>query len=329
VDEEYAQRAEYAASKPRGYVTNDECLFLVPLLKSETIDVAISSFFSLYRPMSVTTPVPHEAPPQAIDAIFAPKKQSSRRSPGPQDVIYTIASAVQSLEGNITQQQQNSQAPKSEPRQTDVTTALVEQHNTQIDPNQTQHLDGQPPQIDIRTPHGVQLVIQEVARHFRPYNTPPAPVPMPDTDLDAREAEATAAEAAEEEQARDLERQIENQDREYAPKQRRVVMTLHGNAALRPPQFFTHQAPLVRIEGRRTHRVIGYDVDLPQAGVPSPMGRVRRGGYPAMKAREIKIHRPSFYAISVKRQRRLKMKKHKYKKLMRKTRNLRRRLDKL
>lgn len=32
-------------------------------------------------------------------------------------------------------------------------------------------------------------------------------------------------------------------------------------------------------------------------------------------------------AISVKRQRKLKMKKHKYKKLMRKTRNLRRRLD--
>ena len=33
--------------------------------------------------------------------------------------------------------------------------------------------------------------------------------------------------------------------------------------------------------------------------------------------------------ISVKRQRKLKMKKHKYKKLMRRTRNLRRRLDRL
>jgi hypothetical protein len=32
-------------------------------------------------------------------------------------------------------------------------------------------------------------------------------------------------------------------------------------------------------------------------------------------------------AISVRRQRKLKMKKHKYKKLMRRTRNLRRRLD--
>jgi hypothetical protein len=34
-------------------------------------------------------------------------------------------------------------------------------------------------------------------------------------------------------------------------------------------------------------------------------------------------------AISVKRQRKLKMKKHKYKKLMRRTRNLRRKLGKL
>ncbi|OBT56552.1 hypothetical protein VE04_04413 [Pseudogymnoascus sp. 24MN13] len=33
------------------------------------------------------------------------------------------------------------------------------------------------------------------------------------------------------------------------------------------------------------------------------------------------------FALSVKRQRKLKMKKHKYKKLMRRTRNLRRRLD--
>jgi hypothetical protein len=49
-----------------------------------------------------------------------------------------------------------------------------------------------------------------------------------------------------------------------------------------------------------------------------------------MKARQeqYRIQRgEDMYAISVKRQRKLKMKKHKYKKLMRRTRNLRRRLD--
>src|SRR5277367_2539134 len=291
---------------------------MIRLLNSETTDVAISSFFSLHRPMSVTTSIPHEAPLQAIDAIFAPKKQSSRQSPGPQDVIYTIASAVQSLEATLTQQQQNSQPLKSEPRRTDITTALAQHQNNQTDPNQTQHLDGQPPQINIRTPKGVQLMIQEVARHFRPYNTPPAPVPMSDADLDAREAEVAAAEAAEEGQAKELERQIESQDGEYAPNQRRVVVTLHDNADLQSRKFFTHKAPLVPIKDPRTHRDIGHNIGLPDAEAPSPIGRVRRGRYPAQKEREIKIHRPSFYAISVKRQRRLKMKKHKYKKLMRK-----------
>ncbi|KAI9819715.1 MAG: hypothetical protein M1832_003949 [Thelocarpon impressellum] len=43
--------------------------------------------------------------------------------------------------------------------------------------------------------------------------------------------------------------------------------------------------------------------------------------------RELAGERRYMYLISVKRQRKLKMKKHKYKKLMRKTRNLRRRLD--
>jgi hypothetical protein len=330
--QEYAQCTEYSTFKHRWYVTRNK-FYLDQLLIGKTTDVAISSFFSLHRPMSVTNSIPHEAGLKAIDAIFAPKKQSSRQSSGAQDVIYTIASAVQNLEGNIAQQQQNSQPQQSDPRRTDITTALTQHHNhqaNQSDPNQTQHLDGQPPQISIRTPKGVQLMIQEVARHFRPYNTPPAPVPMSDADFDAREAEVAAAEAAEELQAQDLERQIESQDRDRtSANRRRVVLKLHENSDLRSRKFFTHKAPMVRIKEPRTHRDLQQQIRFPEADAPSPIGRLRRGGYPAQKEREIQIHRPNFYAISVKRQRRLKMKKHKYKKLMRKTRNLRRRLDKL
>jgi hypothetical protein len=50
----------------------------------------------------------------------------------------------------------------------------------------------------------------------------------------------------------------------------------------------------------------------------------RRFGYNNGRARY-----QDMFAISVKRQRRLKMKKHKFKKLMRKTRNLRQRQGKL
>jgi hypothetical protein len=45
------------------------------------------------------------------------------------------------------------------------------------------------------------------------------------------------------------------------------------------------------------------------------------------QSQEQKAEETGIWAISVKRQRKLKMKKHKYKKLMRRTRNLRRRLD--
>lgn len=53
--------------------------------------------------------------------------------------------------------------------------------------------------------------------------------------------------------------------------------------------------------------------------------RIRQRRYEDAMGR--KSEENKIWAISVKRQRKLKMKKHKYKKLMRKTRNLRRRLD--
>ena len=46
-------------------------------------------------------------------------------------------------------------------------------------------------------------------------------------------------------------------------------------------------------------------------------------------SRWIRHFREQWSLISVKRQRKIKMKKHKYKKLMRRTRNLRRRQDRL
>lgn len=57
---------------------------------------------------------------------------------------------------------------------------------------------------------------------------------------------------------------------------------------------------------------------------PRRIGRIRQGP----QGKSMGLRRRKLYAISVKRQRRLKIKKHKYKKLMRRTRTLRRKLDK-
>lgn len=297
--------------------------------------MALSAFFALHRPMSVHAFLPQPSSTEAVNSIFAPTKRSSGK-PGSSEVMYTLASALQSLEGNINQQQQNPQdnTQQQTPERTDITVALTQHHNQQSNPtdqNQPQHLDGQPSQTNMRVPSGVQLMIQEVARRFRPYNTPPAPVPMSDVEIDAREAESAAAEMAEEMQAEALEKQIEAQDQEKKPSDTpQVVLTLQQDGDLQSRKFFTHQAPKIRIEDPENIQSVQRrleEFEKAQNAEDAPSLYRRQRNYPAQRERQWR--RQKIYAISVKRQRRLKMKKHKYKKLMKKTRNLRRRMDKL
>lgn len=184
--------------------------------------------------------------------------------------------------------------------------ALMQRSETSSDPNRTHHLDGAPQTINVAGGN-VKLVIQEIAKRFRPFNVPPAPVPISDAEISAAEAEAAAAEASEEMQAKSLEVEIENQEQD--PYIQQVVLNVSEQGEVDDGGFFTsHTAPLMEIEDVSAVREI---LD------PSQHGRVGRR------------RRTGMYAISVKRQRRLKMKKHKYRKLMRKTRNIRRRLGQI
>ena len=184
------------------------------------------------------------------------------------------------------------------------------------EPNQPHHLDGAPHNTQLRVGSNVKLVIQEIAKRFRPFNAPPPAVPVSEAEFEAREAEVEAViEANEAHQAKELEFHVEHQDGEN------MVLTLREKSDVKDGQFFTsHNAPRVQIEDAAEVQEISEP--MPRA---TQSGRTRRGVYiPARRRRGEEM-----LAISVKRQRRLKMKKHKYKKLMRKTRNLRRRQDKL
>jgi hypothetical protein len=272
--------------------------------------------------MSVTSSVPASAPEKTIESIFAQKKLPSRQKSGPAEVIYTLASAVQNLDNNISSHQQQQSAME----RPDIIQALTQNKQPSTnnsDPNQSQHLDGQL----LRVPNGVKLVIQEVARRFRPFNVPPVPVPVSDSELEAREAEAAAAEAGEAALARELEAQIESQDQE-SPRQ--VILTVHEAGDLQARRFFTaHHAPILQIQdGHVQIEPLQRNLEIQEPSRPSSSRRLRRpGSYSDPLDRE--MARRELFALSVKRQRKLKMKKHKYKKLMRKTRNLRRRMDKL
>jgi hypothetical protein len=285
--------------------------------------------------MSITGPVPSETSLEAIDKIFAPRPKRSRNNT--QEVIYTLASAVERLDEHMAQKQADNGHPSQNTtaeQKAALIKALTQRNDMPLDPNssRTHHLDGPPHSQTINLNGGnVKLVIQEIQRRFRPFHVPPVPQPISDADIDAAaEAKAAAEEAEkqqEEMQARTLEVEIEQQDYTSDPYIQQVVINVpHDSVDAQNGGFFTsHGAPGVEIEnpdaGSFEHEV------EPALGRRSIIGRRRRTSYvPAPSRRR---EQRGMYAISVKRQRRLKMKKHKYKKLMRKTRNIRRKLGQI
>ena len=148
----------------------------------------------------------------------------------------------------------------------------------------------QPADLDGQAPQIININIEELARNFRPFRPPPPPAPMPSFAM------------------------------ENAPRQLPVRPT-----RIRPINFFTARVPLHRDP---TYPTRPQYVEPRNSGRQPFLERMRERHERWEEGRAEKI-REMWRAISVKRQRKLKMKKHKYKKLMRRTRNLRRRLDRL
>jgi Mitochondrial domain of unknown function (DUF1713) len=130
-----------------------------------------------------------------------------------------------------------------------------------------------------------------LSNRYQPFNPPPAPVPMNTADSLAAGAEAAEAQ--------------EPQHRTYT-----AVLTIEESTdANGEVTYMAHSSPLVAEEAPTPTRFL-------------ERMQIRQERYRIQRAEE-----NDMLTISVKRQRKLKMKKHKYKKLMRRTRNLRRKLD--
>jgi hypothetical protein len=157
---------------------------------------------------------------------------------------------------------------------------------------QASQTNAEPTNLD-RQSQATYINIEELARNFRPFRPPPPPVPM--------SSETSSPSFSQ-------------------PHPHTIRIRLRGHT-----NFFTARVPLHRdpaypsgqnyVEPRNT----GKQPFLERMRIRQESWEERRAG----RIREV------WRAISVKRQRKLKMKKHKYKKLMRRTRNLRRKLDRL
>ena len=253
-------------------------------------DIAISAFFSLHRPISVTSSIPPAASSSSFEDIFRPGSERIK----PADVISTISSAVSTLE-----------APPQSPQARSYDGATDEDFRTAIAsvsisngvyPDTVNHLDGDPnfPSLD--------LTGQLLSAKYTPFTPPPAPTPINNaTNIMISSTEESSS----------------------ATPQKTYSTILTILEATYPNGSKTYTA--------RTSPIVSRDVADQLDGAvrsTSPMFlermRIRQERWEDYR----RSRGDMIWAISVKRQRRLKMKKHKYKKLMRRTRNLRRRMEK-
>lgn len=252
-----------------------------------------------------------------IDKMFQSKPKRTR--PAPQEVIYTLSSTLENLDEQIS----TKRASHTAEQKAHLIKALIS-GNANVDPSQTHHLDGNPQSMAMQGGN-VKVALQEIARRFRPYNAPPAPVPAQDLEPGSSEVQDATGE---EMQAQVLE--IEVQEQDFDPYIEQAVLNAPKGSALSTGDFFTsHEARLAGIENPLQSYEIENPEDLHQIQDPSiqpSMGR-RRG--PGLYRITNRSRTPTMMAISVKRQRRLKMKKHKFKKLTRRVRNLKMRQGKI
>lgn len=213
-------------------------------------------------------------------------------------MIYTISSAVETFE-NATAHHQTQQGPSGADSENEM-------HGLITSPP----VDGDPSQ-----PHTLHINIEELARHFRPFVPPPPPAPVTEPSLVEKTSQktkqitystlVTVVERTHPDGQITYQR-IASPFREDSPSEQLFIDEgpSHHIASRSPPPY---QPFLTRMYNRRL-----------------AWGKSRRMILPAEgNKREV------WRAISVRRQRKLKMKKHKYKKLMKRTKFLRRKLDRL
>lgn len=229
----------------------------------------MASFFSIHRPISVTTSVPPASSSDAFEAIFSAKRSLKNQ---PEDVIFTLSTAVQNMENG----------PRGMSESDDQFRTFSEQDG------ELRMLDGP----------DAKMSVEEYTRRLRPFQPPPAPVPM----------DAAAIEAAE-----SIDAETDSEYQTYS-----TVLTIReARGADGRKTYEAHTGPFVRSEEMEDPSTARDEITIDAPGDSTGLTYMER----------LRNNR-TMHAISVKRRRVAKMKKHKFKKLLKRTRTLRRKLDK-
>lgn len=280
-------------------------------------EIHVASFFSRHRPISVTTSFPPAFSETAFSSIFEPK--ASRRTQS-LDVVNTVSSAIDNLENAAFRDLESQHSYRSSNPVFRSSNKSVKHHDT---------LKNNEFQIQV---HSIDN-ISNPSGSFRHFVPPPPPVPL--TDVTTKSTASSKRRSA-----------------SKPMKERSFSLTIMITERTLPSGLSTYQAsvsPVVRSSASRPSRyrtsssqpLSPNNAPINDTAPPSSSFALapprRCPSQPFLDRMKKRQHswengltgkkKEIWRSISVKRQRKLKMKKHKYKKLMRKTRNLRRRLD--
>ncbi|ETN42102.1 uncharacterized protein HMPREF1541_04041 [Cyphellophora europaea CBS 101466] len=260
-------------------------------------DLAVASFYAIHRPVSITGPGPKAQEASfSVDQIFAPKPSKSRAKQT-NEFVLTLSSALDTLNNAIADKQAQTQAQSAQPSD-DSTSPQKELFRV---------VDGSGNQF--------KVVSSPAQNAFRPFHPPPPPTALSQEQIDALDRRAASVEeAGEEALASQLEAQIQGQDAQAAAARgRRDRAKLE---ALLNPSSQTHSAEIV-VNTKTLREKYSFFTPTEPAPVQEPgrtarVGQRRRRGFAVQVPGKRKV---TYRMISVKRQRKLKMKKHKYKKV--------------
>ena len=182
----------------------------------------------------------------------------------------------------------------------DLHSAVTQASVSNSDSTVLRHLDG-------NQPHDIQINLQELAKTFRPFVPPPPPVPM------------DAMQKATSKMPKTVAKRRRTTQKSYSTTLT-ILESTHPNGR---KTYKAQTSPICEEPVIESTNLM----DLPPASRQPFLGHMWERQRHLEKWRDNRPVKSMWRAISVKRQRKLKMKKHKYKKLMRRTRNLRRRLD--
>ncbi|KAK4152540.1 hypothetical protein C8A00DRAFT_44436 [Chaetomidium leptoderma] len=146
----------------------------------------------------------------------------------------------------------------------------------------------------------LHIQLNPMAGQYLPYAPPPAPEPLAETDVEAESANSAAAD------------ELAEQEQQQTTRVYKAMVTIEET-----------------VDANGQFNVVAHSPELVE-GNSRPRSFLERMAWRQLRYDEARRQQDrTMQAISVRRQRKLRMKKKKYKKLMKKTRNLRRKLDRL